>query len=138
MLYKSMGPASLRDSFNDENDLWIRIDNLMESAGLEVKSEGVCFDDTCVPLPKLAEEDEFISKDNSLFNISAFSRLMGDPIVRDLKNDVWVIGEGGAGRRENRRSLTAPDFTLPDINGVNYSLSSYLGKKIMLVSWASW
>ena len=137
MLYKSMGPASLRDSLNDENDLWIRIDNLMESAGLEVNAEGVCFDDTCVPLPKLPE-NEFISKDRSLFNISAFSRLMGDPIVRDPKNDVWVIGEGGAGRRENRRSLTAPDFTLPDIYGVNYSLSSYLATKIMLVSWASW
>jgi peroxiredoxin len=34
--------------------------------------------------------------------------------------------------------LEAPDFTLPDIDGQLHSLSDFLGKKVFLVTWASW
>lgn len=34
--------------------------------------------------------------------------------------------------------LFAPDFTLTDQNGVEHTLSDYLGKKIILNFWASW
>jgi len=36
------------------------------------------------------------------------------------------------------RSLEAPDFTLPDLDGKLHSLSDYRGKKVLLMSWASW
>ena len=32
----------------------------------------------------------------------------------------------------------APDFTLPDLDGKLHSLSDYRGKKVVLMSWASW
>jgi peroxiredoxin len=35
-------------------------------------------------------------------------------------------------------SLQAPDFKLPDINGKPHSLSDFRGKKVFLVTWASW
>jgi cytochrome c-type biogenesis protein len=35
-------------------------------------------------------------------------------------------------------SLDAPDFTLPDANGKMHSLSDFKGKKVLLVTWASW
>ncbi len=35
-------------------------------------------------------------------------------------------------------SLTAPDFTLKDMNGADVSLSSYRGKVVLLNFWASW
>jgi peroxiredoxin len=35
-------------------------------------------------------------------------------------------------------TLEAPDFTLPDIDGKQHSLSDYRGKKVLLLSWASW
>ena len=34
--------------------------------------------------------------------------------------------------------LAAPDFTLPDMNGVPRSLSQLRGKKVFLATWASW
>ena len=33
---------------------------------------------------------------------------------------------------------TAPDFTLPDLEGRLHSLSEHRGKKVLLVTWASW
>ncbi|TAJ31410.1 MAG: redoxin domain-containing protein, partial [Reyranella sp.] len=35
-------------------------------------------------------------------------------------------------------SLEAPDFTLPDLDGKTHSLAEQRGKKVLLVSWASW
>jgi len=35
-------------------------------------------------------------------------------------------------------SLKAPDFTLPDMNGKARSLSDFRGKKVLLLTWASW
>ena len=32
----------------------------------------------------------------------------------------------------------APDFTLPSLDGVPVSLSSYRGRKTILFMWASW
>jgi hypothetical protein len=137
IIYKSVRPAILSDSLNDNGDLWIPIDKLIEYTGLELKPEGVCTEGTCIPLSK-QQEKKFIQQDKNLFNISAFSRMMGEPIVHDSKDDVWVIGEGEPAHRKYRTSLIASDFTLPDYNGMKHSLSSFLGKKIFLVSWASW
>ena len=36
------------------------------------------------------------------------------------------------------RSLTAPDFSLPDLQGQQRSLSSFRGKTVVLNFWASW
>ena len=35
-------------------------------------------------------------------------------------------------------SLEAPNFTLPDMNGRAHSLADYRGKKVLLITWASW
>ncbi len=40
-------------------------------------------------------------------------------------------GEGWVGK-------SAPDFTMPDVNGNNVSLSSYRGKYVLVDFWASW
>lgn len=32
----------------------------------------------------------------------------------------------------------APDFTLPDLNGINHTLSNYKGKVVFLNIWATW
>ena len=44
----------------------------------------------------------------------------------------------GADQRQVLSSLKAPDFTLPDMSGKTHSLSDFRGKKVLLVTWASW
>ncbi|MBI3635877.1 MAG: cytochrome C biogenesis protein, partial [Candidatus Rokubacteria bacterium] len=47
-------------------------------------------------------------------------------------------GEASGARRERVQSLEAPDFRLPDLEGRLHTLAQYRGRKIFLVSWASW
>lgn len=35
-------------------------------------------------------------------------------------------------------SGTAPDFELPDVNGLLHSLTDFRGKKVVLYAYASW
>jgi hypothetical protein len=59
-------------------------------------------------------------------------------VVADTGHRAWCIGESSEARKRTLQSLNAPDFTLPDLDGRMHSLSQYRGKKVFLVSWASW
>jgi hypothetical protein len=117
-------------------DLWLGLDELEAATGWEYKPQGLCLGERCVPLPP-ARTAEFIASDRS-FNLTAFARYLGQPVVHDEGADVWVFGEAPAVRRDALRSLDAPDFTLPDLDGTLHSLSDYRGKKVLLLGWASW
>jgi hypothetical protein len=71
-------------------------------------------------------------------NVAALARAMQQPVVHDATRGVWSIGESWNARRMALQSLVAPDFELPDVEGRPHRLSDYRGRKIFLVSWASW
>ncbi|OAI40662.1 hypothetical protein AYO38_05510 [bacterium SCGC AG-212-C10] len=119
----------------DSADLWLATDSLKAATGWELKPEGACKDDVCVPIP-LQREREFVR--DGAFNIAALAKYLGQPFAADVDHHAWVIGEAAAARSEALRSLQAPDFALPDLDGVEHSLSDYRGKKVFLASWASW
>ncbi|HEX5940063.1 MAG TPA: hypothetical protein VFZ12_06850 [Dehalococcoidia bacterium] len=117
----------------DGDDLWITQADLTLATGWELKPEGVCRGEQCVPLPN-AQATEFLRGD--LFNLSRFAQHLGQPIVHDAGHDVWVFGEAaGPGASP---LLMAPDFTLPDLNGREHTLSDFRGRKVFLATWASW
>jgi hypothetical protein len=64
--------------------------------------------------------------------------LLGQPVVTDAEFNVSCFGEAASERKRMLTSLDAPDFTLPDLDGKMHSLSDYRGKKVFVVSWASW
>jgi len=117
-------------------DLWLGLDELEAATGWEYKPQGLCLGERCVPLPP-ARAAEFIAPDEH-FNLTAFARYLGQPVAHDEGAGVWVFGEAPAIRRDALRSLDAPDFTLPDLDGTLHSLSDYRGKKVLLLAWASW
>lgn len=120
-------------------DLWVTMADLKRATGFVVKPQGVCRDLLCFPLPKNRKAD-FVSKKGrvSWFNLTEFGRLIKQPVAADEKNAVWYFGPRPDVRDSYIESLEAPNFTLPDANGKMHSLSDFRGKKVLLVTWASW
>ena len=121
------------------DELWITTNDLKRATRFEIKPEGVCRDKLCFPLPK-ARKAAFISKDGKTtwFNLTEFARLIRQPFTSDQKNSVWYFGPRAEEQNGYLASLEAPDFTLPDLASKNHSLSDFRGKKVLLVTWASW
>ena len=119
-------------------ELWITTSDLTRATRFEVKPQGVCRDELCFPLPK-ARTAEFLRKDGGKewFNLTAFAQLVHQPVARDAALSTWYFGLRSE-QRQKLASLQAPDFTLPDVQGKMHSLSDFRGKKILLVTWASW
>ena len=120
------------------DQLWITTGDLKRATRFEVKPQGVCRDELCFPLPKARQQD-FLHKESgtSWFNLTAFAALVHQPVAHDAALETWYFGLR-ADQRQGLSSLQAPDFTLPDINGKPHSLSDFRGKKVFLVTWASW
>ena len=121
------------------SDLWITTSDLARATRFVIKPQGVCRDQLCFPLPK-ARKADFIAGKGSVtwFNLSEFARLIKQPFVSDQKNGVWYFGARTAEQNGYLVSLEAPNFTLPDLNGQMHSLTDFRGKKVLLVTWASW
>lgn len=119
------------------NNLWLSLADLHAATGWELKPQGACLNDVCVPIP-VGREAEFVRATGQQFNLAALARLQGQPVVHDNTHNVWFFGEAASARNNALASLQAPDFTLPDLDGRLHSLSDYRGKKVLLVSWASW
>ena len=121
------------------SDLWITNSDLTRATRFVIKPQGVCRDELCFPLPK-NRKAEFVSKKGTTtwFNLSEFARLIKQPFVTDQKNGVWYFGARAAEQNGYLASLAAPNFTLADLNGKLHSLADFRGKKVLLVTWASW
>jgi hypothetical protein len=93
----------------------------------------------CFSLPK-ARQSEFLLKRQGTqwFNLIAFANLIKQPTASDPKNGVWFFGDRLSAQNQFVASLEAPNFTLPDLNGKLHSLTDFRGKKVLLVTWASW
>jgi hypothetical protein len=122
----------------ESDQLWITTADLKRATRFEVKPQGVCRDELCFPLPK-SRQQEFIHKETnaSWFNLTAFAQLVHQPVAHDPALATWYFGLR-SDQRQQLSSLQAPDFTLPDLHGKQHSLSDFRGKKILLVTWASW
>jgi len=120
------------------SQLWVTTGDLTRATRFELKPQGVCRDQLCFPVPK-ARSSEFVRKDSgkALFNLLAFAQLVKQPVAHDEALSTWYFGQR-ADQRDGLSSLQAPDFTLPDMAGKMHSLSDFRGKKVLLVTWASW
>jgi len=130
--------TELSSAREDARQLWITTADLKRATRFEVKPQGVCRDELCFPLQK-ARLQEFVHKDEggSWFNMTAFAELVHQPVAHDAALGTWYFGLR-SDQRQQLSSLQAPDFTLPDLQGKPHRLLDFRGKKILLVTWASW
>ena len=68
--------------------------------------------------------------------------LQNGRILLRLESMEKLLGPRAAAPRRKAEGLpigaAAPDFELPDLAGVRRKLSDFRGKKVLLITWASW
>lgn len=116
-------------------DLWIGAHELETATGWSMKPQGLCRGDVCIPVPP-GMTGEYVVGDQ--VNVSAFWRRMESPLAHEATGELWVLGTSSFERSRLLQSLEAPDFALPDLAGATHTLSEHRGKKVLLVTWASW
>jgi AhpC/TSA family len=138
-LSTEVGSPSTMIRAGNPGDLWVTLGDLKRATQFVLKPQGVCRDELCFPIPK-KRRSVFLSKQGSTtwFNLSEFARLLRQPVAINEEHAVWYFGPRADEQNGYIDSLIAPDFTLPDMNGKQYSLSGFRGKKVLLLTWASW
>jgi hypothetical protein len=100
---------------------------LERRTGWQIKPEGACKADRCVPLP---------ASSPGRIDVAALAERLGMPLLQDAAHDVWCLGpEAGS---HALTSAEAPDLVLSDLDGHPFALQSLRGQKVLLVAWASW
>ena len=102
-------------------------EELRGRTGWELKPEGLCKGDRCVPTP-----DDIGDR----IDVGVLAERLGMALVHDKAHELWALGPESGGRA--LLSAELPDVTLPDRDGNPFSLSALHGKKVLLVAWASW
>jgi hypothetical protein len=93
------------------------------ATGWDIKPEGACKGDVCVPLP------------GDHFDVMATAERLGMAVVHDPELGLSAIGPATLGGHA-LTSGAAPDLVLPDLDGRDFHLSSLRGQKVAIVSWA--
>jgi hypothetical protein len=101
-----------------------------ERTGWEIKPEGACKGEMCVPLPAGS------FRDGASIDARVFAERLGMPLVPDSTHGLWALGPETLGRA--LASAEAPELVLPNRNGEPFALSSLRGLKVLLLAWASW
>ena len=119
----------------DGNSLLIKPQDLGRINGFELKLEGACYADMCIPL-----DDELLltREGEQWFDLTAFADLLGQPYVADINARVWSFAEIPSRRQDMMVDAMAPDFEVTDREGQVVRMADLKGKKALIVTWSSW
>ena len=82
--------------------------------GFELKPEGACYAEMCIPM----NSKLLITKNNKeWFDLTAFADLLDQPYVFDQESNVWSFAEIPVMRENMMVNGLAPDFEIPDRQG---------------------
>lgn len=115
--------------------LLIRPEDLKRVNGFELKPEGACYQDMCIPM-----SDQLLVEQGGgqWFDLTAFADLLEQPYVADAETRVWSFAEIPAKRESMMIDALAPDFEVTDRQGNVVRMSDFKGRKALIVTWSSW
>lgn len=94
-------------------------------AGYHLEPRGACRGDVCVPLDGATRDDPH-----------AMAAALGIALAVDDRHGWWAVGPEH--RPRALREPTLPDLTVHDRGGAPFSLRSLIGRRGVLLAWASW
>ncbi len=98
--------------------------------GWEIKPEGACRGDVCVPLPEGVDGDRI--------DVAAVGARLGMPIVTDEANGMSALGPATTSGRA-LVTADAPDLELPLVLSDDvWRLAEQRGRRTVVVAWAPW
>lgn len=106
--------------------LTVTIDDFESGTGWQIKPEGACKSDVCIPLPE---------HDGKELDVRAVAAAMNLPLVEEPRAGIHALGPESIGGKA-LLSAEAPELVLPDLEGNPFKLSSLKGQKIVVYAWA--
>jgi len=106
-------------------------DEFEQVTGWEIKPEGACRAEVCVPLPPLETDAE------GRIDVSVVAERLGIPIAHDDAHGLWALGPRSGDRRVLENTCM-PDLVLADFDGGAFDVASMRGRRVVLLAWASW
>ena len=106
---------------------------LKDALGWEIHDGLLCNDAMCIPLA----DERALVRDGGI-DLEGFARALDRPLAVDTQEGVAYLGASARERSQALAAQQAPDFSLPDLDGRVHTLREHRGKKILLVTWASW
>jgi hypothetical protein len=125
--------ATVVDATRDDDTLLVEAHDLARATGWTLKPEGLCRDDICVPV----RDRDALVRDHRI-DLRDFAVALNRPLALEPAAALAVLGEGSDTVGAQLASLTAPPFTLPDLDGNPVALADFAGRKRLLIAWASW
>jgi hypothetical protein len=98
--------------------------------GWELKPEGACKAEVCIPLPASARRAD------GRVNVPAVADALRMALVASDAHKLWALGPVSGGRALT--TATAPDLTLQTRDGNPWRLGAMKGTRVFMCSWASW
>ena len=108
------------------------VDQLERDLGWSLKPQGACKGEVCVPLPSDADVGQ------GRIDVGVLAERLAMPLVRDEDTSLWAIGPESGVTGHALTTARVPEIVLPDLDGIEVSISSLRGQKVLLVAWASW
>jgi hypothetical protein len=138
VLYKER-VVEIDQTLPDASDLWVKPADLTRINDFELKPQGACLAELCIPLLQDRDSDLYVTRQNQgWFNVTELADMLQQSWTADYADNVWSFGGMPVDRRAFFEYGEAPDFSLPDRDGNLVSLSDFKGKQVLLLTWASW
>lgn len=130
--------VTIAKTLPDPTGLWVSPEDLSRINGFVYKPEGLCYEDICIPVRPGDDSLAVERAGQTWVNVTELARKLGQSVVSDPEAGVWSFGPMPATTQSGLVSAQAPDFELADRDGKTIRLSDYRGKKVLLLTWASW
>ena len=117
----------------DDSGVWMDATAIKQAIGWELKPQGLCQLDVCIPVsrhPGLVQD--------GAVELSKLAEILNRPLAIATGEQAAYLAPPQMHVNQTHPTRNAPDFQLPDLDGVHHSLSEHRGSKVLLIAWASW